>query len=181
MQLWLRLKKYLQLFHPQSTLTMSDPELTREAVTNAFKNADKDGAGKLTKDQLKAAMLELETDEQAKEQLDMKMTGKMMDMVFKMSDEDGDGLISLDELLKLAGVGADTKQEDPYEFAMKMLKAADKNGDGFLDRDEVKEFMDSTPIGNVNVDVFMKMADTNGDGKLSLVEAAEFLTRMQKK
>ena len=147
--------------------------LVKEDVEKAFAKHDKDGLGKLDKEQLKACMLSLE-DEKDREKLEKQMNEKMMDMVFSMADDDGDKMISLDELLNLAGVG-DAKEETPEEFAMKAFRAADVDGDGFLDEAEISKFIDASTSGvKIDVKFFMQMAVTDGDGKVSIAEAAKF-------
>jgi len=85
-------------------------------------------------------------------------------------------MVSLEELLKLLEIGEE-KDKDPFEMMMKMLKAADEDGDGFLDEDELTKFMSSTSAKSVDVKFLMQAADTNGDGKVSIEEAAKFLTK----
>ena len=136
---------------------------------------DKDGVGKLNKDQLKTLMINVE-DEKNRADLEKNMNENMVNMVFNMADEDGDKMVSLEELLKLLEIGEE-KDKDPFEMMMKMLKAADEDGDGFLDEDELTKFMSSTSAKSVDVKFLMQAADTNGDGKVSIEEAAKFLTK----
>ena len=136
---------------------------------------DKDGVGKLNKEQLKTLMINVE-DEKNRADLEKNMNENMVNMVFNMADEDGDKMVSLEELLKLLEIGEE-KDKDPFEMMMKMLKAADEDGDGFLDEDELTKFMSSTSAKSVDVKFLMQAADTNGDGKVSIEEAAKFLTK----
>ena len=136
---------------------------------------DKDGVGKLNKEQLKTLMINVE-DEKNRADLEKNMNENMVNMVFNMADEDGDKMVSLEELLKLLEIGEE-KDKDPFEMMMKMLKAADEDGDGFLDEEELTKFMSSTSAKSVDVKFLMQAADTNGDGKVSIEEAAKFLTK----
>merc|ERR1719430_2731999 len=112
------------------------PKPTREEIEEAFKKVDKDGLGKLNKDQLKTLMISVE-DEKNRADLEKNMNENMM----------------------------------------KMLKAADEDGDGFLDEEELTKFMNSTSGRAPDVKFLMQAADTNGDGKVSIEEAATFLTK----
>ena len=138
---------------------------------------DKDGVGKLNKEQLKTLMINVE-DEKNRADLEKNMNENMVNMVFNMADEDGDKMVSLEELLKLLEIGEE-KDKDPFEMMMKMLKAADEDGDGFLDEDELTKFMSSTSAKSVDVKFLMQAADTNGDGKVSIEEAAKFLYKKE--
>merc|ERR1719250_2229 len=136
------------------------PKPTREEIEEAFKKVDKDGVGKLNKEQLKTLMINVE-DEKNRADLEKNMNENM---------------VSLEELLKLLEIGEE-KDKDPFEMMMKMLKAADEDGDGFLDEEELTKFMSSTSAKSVDVKFLMQAADTNGDGKVSIEEAAKFLTK----
>lgn len=92
---------------------------------------------------------------------------------FPGMDGDDDGKISLAELLENT-VGPDTGKEDADEKAMRELdtakfKAADKNGDGFLDKDESVGFLYPELNDGVLVLVAensLKTMDKNSDGEL---------------
>jgi len=94
---------------------------------------------------------------------------------FPAMDGDTDGRISLAELLENTGyMGPDAGKEDAEEKAMRELdtakfKAADKNGDGFLDQDESVGFLYPELNDGVLVLVAensLKTKDKNGDGEL---------------
>ena len=138
---------------------------------------DKDGVGKLNKEQLKTLMIIIE-DERNRVDLERNMSEDMMNMIFNMADEDGDKMVSLEEFLKLREI-EEKKDKDPFEIRMKLLKGADEDGDGFLDEEELTKFMNimDTSADDDDVKFLMQAADTNGDGKLSIEEAAKFLTK----
>merc|ERR1719312_909116 len=102
------------------------PKPTREEIEEAFKKVDKDGVGKLNKEQLKTLMINVAD-------LEKNVNENQMNFVFNMADEDGDKMVSLEECLKLLEI-EEKKNKDPFEMMMKMLKAADeekKNKDPF--------------------------------------------------
>merc|ERR1719312_192940 len=144
------------------------PKPTREEIEEAFKKVDKDGVGKLNKEQLKTLMINVAD-------LEKNVNENQMNFIFNMADEDGDKMVSLEECLKLLEI-EEKKNKDPFEMMMKMLKAADEDRDGFLDEEELTKLMN---LMNDSVDVkfLMQAADTNGDGKVSIEEAAKFLLK----
>ena len=152
---------------------------TKEEVEKAFAKCNKDGNGKLTMNEFKAALLEIKHEGVEKEMVEDDET---MEMVMDMMDGDGDKMISLNELLKILDI--DEKMDYFYEKEMlkRVIKAADKDGNGFLSAAELKECMleleledeDDEDIDN-NVNMFFMMADADGDRKLKIEEVISFL------
>jgi len=68
------------------------------------------------------------------------------------------------------------------EELINLIKAADKDGNGFISAAEMKEAIKSMSPGDddqdldKNVEMFMKMADTDGDKKLKIEEIINFLS-----
>jgi Ca2+-binding EF-hand superfamily protein len=141
-----------------------------------FKNADKNGDGKLTAEEVGNPEF------------------------FKALDKNGDGAVTLDEVkahLAAQGGKPGDKPADPAAAAAAKLKALDKNGDGKLSVEEVGnpelfKALDANADGGVTLDELqafmakhqdkpagkpgndaeakMKAYDKNGDGKLSADE-----------
>merc|ERR1711892_868720 len=109
---------------------------TKEEVEKAFAKCDKDGNGKLTMNELKAYLLETIQEEEKREMLN---DDAWMEMVMEAVDGDGDKMVSLDEILFLLNIAKG--DVDGKEMLKRMIKAADKDGNGFISAAELKGFM----------------------------------------
>ena len=150
---------------------------TKEEVSKAFAKADKDENGKLTIKEFADIMLELAEDDD-----DRKAAGNesSLEMIMGMVDEDGDKMVSLQELLRLLEIG-NNADEDGKELAINMIKAADKDYNGYLTAGELKELlMKMDPEDEEDMDetvaMFIKMGSANGDKKLKVEEAIKLFT-----
>merc|ERR1712071_597176 len=117
-----------------------------------------------------------------------------MEMVMDMVDGDGDKMVTLNELVKGLKVGDGETDDDvdddvdEKEMFKRMIRAADKDGNGFLSAAELKGFMlemkmedkDDEDIDE-NVKMFFMIADTDGDKKLKIEEVINFYTGAEKK
>merc|ERR1712025_1209801 len=97
------------------------PKPTREEIEEAFNKVDKDGVGKLTKDQLRTLIINIE-DEKNRGELEKNTNENenIFNILFNMADEDGDKMVSLEEILKLLEIG---EEKDQFDMMKKMLKA----------------------------------------------------------
>lgn len=100
-----------------------------------------------------------------------------------MVDEDGDKMVSLQELLRLLKIG-NNADEDGKELAINMIKAADKDDNGYLTSGELKELlMKMDPEDDEDMDetvaMFIKMGSANGDKKLKVEEAIKLFTSVE--
>merc|ERR1719264_1219128 len=153
---------------------------TKEEVSKAFAKADKDENGKLTIKEFADIMLELAEDDD-----DRKAAGNesSLEMIMGMVDEDGDKMVSLQELLRLLEIG-NNADEDGKELAINMIKAADKDDNGYLTAGELKELlMKMDPEDGEDMDdtvaMFIKMGSANGDKKLKVEEAIKLFTSVE--
>ena len=141
----------------------------KETVEKAFAKADKDGRGKLTLNEFKAFVKEMEEGEEREENEHTK--GKL-EMMMSMFDIDGDKMLSLDEILKMM-----TDEDiDDKELLTRVFKSADTDGKGFLIASEVKELLLRVRPHlkadiEKNVDFFTRMDSSDGDKKVKIEEA----------
>ena len=138
-----------------------------EKVRNQFLKMDKDNDGKVTKEELKAYCIS---------QNDYR-TDVQIDYMMRVMDLDNSGTIEFIEFLEVASFFEYNK--DTYESQVKrMFKALDKNNDGYLCVEEIKEIwaifsQDNCDIpGEEELSEILKKCDVNGDGK---VDYNEFL------
>ena len=155
---------------------------TKEEVSQAFAKADKDENGKLTIKEFADIMLELAEDDEDRK---LAENDSSLEMIMGMVDADGDKMVSLEELLRLLEIG-NTDDEDGKELAINMIKAADKDGNGYLTAGELKELlMKMDPQDEEDMDetvaMFIKMGSANGDKKLKVEEAIKLFTADPKK
>merc|ERR1711970_94388 len=138
------------------TAAMPSGKPTKKQVRKAFYKADKDGNGKLTMEEFKACVLSLLDD--PKERQGMKK--KDFEMLMSMID-DGDNLITLEEFFILFECDQEGNEK---KMLVNMIKAADKNKDGFISAKEMERAF------------FMMMVDLDGDMKISINELTRFFT-----
>jgi len=125
-----------------------------------LRKADKDGDGKISKDELKAAMPQGDT--------------AGVDDLFKTIDTNGDGFIDQSEdaaALRSSYQGKGRGAGDPLQVFQK----ADKDGDGKISKADFKSALPEGTKGSTANRVFDSM-DTNHNG---VVDAAEYVAAMQ--
>ena len=150
---------------------------TKEEVSKAFAKADKDENGKLTIKEFADVMLELAEDDEDRKAAENESS---VEMIMGMVDQDGDKMVSLQELLRLLEIG-NNADEEGKELAINMIKAADKDDNGYLTAGELKELlMKMDPEDEEDMDetvaMFIKMGSANGDKKLKVEEAIKLFT-----
>ena len=140
-----------------------------------FNNLDTNGDGELSFEEFQTGVAEI-SKEKAEELL----------KVFGRLDADKNGSINYTEFI------AATMTQNMYlkeEKIYQAFKLFDKNGDGFITADEIKQVLggskrnlnqDQTVLSEINQEVWESMiaeADINGDG---VVDYNEFITLMSK-
>ena len=153
---------------------------SKEEVSKAFAKADKDENGKLTIKEFADVMLELAEDDDDRKAAENESS---VEMIMGMVDQDGDKMVSLQELLRLLEIG-NNADEDGKELAISMIKAADKDDNGYLTAGELKELlMKMDPEDEEDMDetvaMFIKMGSANGDKKLKVEEAIKLFTSVE--
>lgn len=131
----------------------SDNELQK-----LFKEADTDGSGCLSKEELKKLL----------QKGNRNVTPSQIDEVFKFFDSDcGDKQISYDEFLN------GLKKISEFIQGLKaFFKKYDTNNSGCLDKNELKKILCESghKFTDAEVDEIMKRADPNGDNEISFDE-----------
>ncbi|KAM3878055.1 troponin C, slow skeletal and cardiac muscles-like [Diretmus argenteus] len=101
--------------------------------------------------------------------LGQKPTPIELQEMIKEVDEDGNGTVDFDEFLGLMVrcMKDDTKGKTEEELA-DLFRMFDKNQDGYIDVDELKNMLESTGerITKDDIDELMKDGDKNNDGKI---------------
>lgn len=158
----------------------TDEQITSDQMRNLHKKVDANDDGKVSLAEV------MDFAKQARHAIVAKETGALFDEM----DSDKDGKVSLDELLDNtfgAPMPEDVKLPEPdaqqaaeeerikkeKELEKQKFKLADKNGDGFLDQDELPAaFYPETHDGvlALTAAAALKSKDKDGDGELSPAE-----------
>merc|ERR1719210_683631 len=168
-----------------------------------MKEMDKDGDGLLTLEEIKQFVLDDSENEGEKEDFEQKhlpLIKKIFAKMFAEADTDGDGKIDAEGLKKLKDafllvVMCDARAEeaeggevhDAHEFTMKEM---DKDGDGLLTLEEIKQFeyddseneREKEDFEQKHLPLIKKIfaeADTDGDGKIDAEALREGLKKLK--
>jgi len=148
--------------------------MTEEQITGIFGKLDKDGDGKITTSDLHefGRHMRLRRGEQYFEEF------------WKETDRDGDGKVTMKEAMldHTDGPSVDHDAPQPEDDTTIMFMAADKNGDGTLNKEEALGFSSSEHEPAVEAALAksaMKYNDKDGDGKLSLQEFSTVYTGVE--
>jgi len=127
-----------------------------------FKAVDTDGSGTLAYSELNDFL----TTQRG-------YTDKQVETIFDTADTSGDGQITLDEYKK---VMTSTPQNVHSESALRRVcKSFDKNGDGTIDKAELKAVFDELgrDLSDSDIERIMKMTDKDGDGSIDYNELCQ--------
>merc|ERR1712054_711762 len=98
-------------------------------------------------------------------------------MMIAEVDEDGGGEIEFDEFLQL--MAKKMRQQDAEEEIIESFKVLDKDGQGYLTREQLYHFM--TTIGDKlthdEANEMLNEADKNGDGQIDFEEFAKMMMK----
>eukprot|EP00163_Fabomonas_tropica_P032268 TRINITY_DN800_c0_g4_i1.p1 TRINITY_DN800_c0_g4~~TRINITY_DN800_c0_g4_i1.p1 ORF type:complete len:1244 (-),score=362.25 TRINITY_DN800_c0_g4_i1:154-3567(-) len=150
-------------------------------IKKKFKKLDSDGNGTLSPSEIRVFLTNMHADGQPPP------TADTVNTLIKMADADGDGNIDFREFVKLLESMQVAREIDTFDTSMlrRRFKLLDRSGDGYLQADEVKVFMQclnpnvkaAAAIDSASVNNMLKSMDTDGDGQISI---DEFLRAMKK-
>ena len=130
-----------------------------------FDQIDKNGDGHLSVNELESLLTMFGEGDESK-----------VKQIIAKWDKEGDGKLSFKEFMAmLSSTKSDVEQEEGLKKAFAVFN---KNGDGFITRQELKDglgLMDR--VSNADVDKMMAEADANKDGKIDMYE---FIAVMRK-
>jgi len=138
----------------------------RAELQEAFRLFDKNGDGKISSKELKDVMT----------QLGQKPTDKEVADMIKSVDQDHNGTIEFDEFVQLMADKLSGTIDDAEMLAA--FKQFDKNGDGKITKQELKEAMHNLgqKLSDQEIEEMIKGADKNNDGS---VDYKEFVAMMK--
>ena len=145
-----------------------------EVMKTAFKEADKEGKGKLSANEVKD-VLSVVVDEE----LDIEWT----EMIMRIVDDDGDKMLNYEELAKLF-TNERWKRGERWKNLFKMV---DVESDGKLCKKDIAKLMkiydedtdDTLEETKVRINLIIKTFDEDGDGLLNYSEFCKLMVDMQ--
>lgn len=143
---------------------MANKNLTQEQIEKfkeAFSQFDKNGDGKITKAEFTTVM----------ESFGQKTTTAEIEYLIKEFDTNGDGTISFTEFLTMM-VQDRAKCFDDETEMQKAFCVMDKDGDGFLSKDELRHMMINLGEKSTEeeIDDMIREFDADGDGRINFEE-----------
>ena len=140
-------------------------------MQDRFRDFDKDGDGKITKEELRSVMSALPGK--------MLESQEQLDKMFAAVDEDNSGEIDFSEFLQMMASVMPAKDDEDargQELTDAFAKF-DANGDGFISRAELGEAMKgiNPKITKAQIDTMMVDADADKDGQVSFEEFEKML------
>jgi Ca2+-binding EF-hand superfamily protein len=135
---------------------------------NRFKKIDQDGDGKITPDELKAA-------------IPAKGKGPSVEDIFSKVDTNQDGVIDEAEdkvaFQQMQGHRPPAGPPDPSKIAAKLFEKADSDSDGKITKDELLQVLPKKHQASL-ADTLMKAADTDEDGSITQSELETALKKV---
>uniref|UniRef100_A0A8C4QB05 Troponin C, skeletal muscle n=1 Tax=Eptatretus burgeri TaxID=7764 RepID=A0A8C4QB05_EPTBU len=139
--------------------------LTEEQIVElkaTFRIFDRDGGGHINTGELVNAIRTME----------LKRSRKELNAIIKKMDEDGSGTIDFEEFLVMMVMQMKEDKKASAELSEQQVSDAfclfDRNADGFIDHDDLKEFLMSIgeSVTVEEVDEILAERDRNKNGKL---------------
>ncbi|XP_067940991.1 uncharacterized protein [Watersipora subatra] len=132
---------------------------TKEQMEEWFKAVDTDGSGSLAYSELSDFLVD-----------NRGYTAAQVEAIFDTADTSGDGQVTMEEYVAAMSKTASNVHNE--SALRKVCKSFDKNGDGTIDKTELKAVFDelSRDLSMSDVERIMKMTDTDGDGVIDYNE-----------
>jgi len=139
------------------------------ALEDVFRFLDKDGNGSIDKRELAAGL----------RALGLNPTDAEVDALIRTSDTiHPDGRLQLDEFRNMVQTYKKS-HPDPKQEMITAFKVFDRNGDGVIDKTELRQALTSLGVNkltNQEVDQLFRAADTDGNGVIDFQELVRVLT-----
>lgn len=141
------------------TQLVSNEEI--EDLRNIFQEIDKNGDGKLSKEEIEQGYSNF---------------GREIDLdiveIMERCDTDGNGYLDYTEFLTAAVNWQKLLSNDRLATAFKVY---DKNGDGKISLNELAETLSNSGVDQVTLTDMIRLADKNGDGEIDFEEFKELM------
>merc|ERR1719369_2709438 len=108
----------------------------KQLLRKVWDKAAEDEHDKLTMKEFKAALVEITKDDEENE---VTVCKEGMEMIMNMGDGDEDKKLSFDEICKHLEIGDKDNGDTDDSTLVDLIKAADKDNNGFLTATELKE------------------------------------------
>ncbi|XP_033728846.1 calmodulin-like [Pecten maximus] len=138
----------------------------RAALQDAFNKFDIDGNGSITAGELGLAMRSIGENPSTRE----------IREIVDAADLNRNGTIEFEEFVEM--VAERLKDFDAVSEMKEAFEVFDRDGDGFLDRDDIRKAMSGLGVSLTEPEVteMMEVADTDKDGRLNYKEFVAMLT-----
>ena len=138
----------------------SENEIDR--MRDIFSKIDKDKNGEISVKELRRALKKTGID----------FTCKGIHTIMKQVDENGDGRINCEEFTKCMANLPKQKENHAYSQAIKAFIKFDKNHDGFIDIDELKEALEDLNLETdpKKMEKIFETLDTDDNGQVDYIE-----------
>ncbi|XP_033736480.1 calmodulin-beta-like [Pecten maximus] len=135
-----------------------------ESLKKIFHLFDKDGDGRITADELTTVLRSIERDVSKKE------LQAQVNKIMRDGDKDKNGTIDFEEFQ--ACMESRMGHQSPLKKIKDAFHVFDCDGDGFIERDELKSVMLKLgdELTDTQVDSMIKDADLDGNGKIDFEE-----------
>ncbi|CAK91222.1 unnamed protein product (macronuclear) [Paramecium tetraurelia] len=147
-----------------STQIMTQKE--KKELIKGFNAIDKNGDGKLSKDELIQCYMDLYQDEVKCHQI--------VNQIFQYSDVDCSGTIEYTEFIVAFSEVQNLMAQEKLQQAFKLF---DKDGNGTISKGELQEVFGGLALNDNQLDCVFSELDTNGDGVVTFQEFTQLLMK----